>query len=108
MSFNAWSLAKTPTRSPGAAIFRSQFFIAGTEVIADDWLCALGQSGQGQRQNLHDTCQDGHGAHRQISAVFLQRGIKANAQQALGALHNKWRQAKRQDRHQDSFGNFHI
>lgn len=69
MSFNALSLAKMPTSNPGATIFRSQYrvakatqeineqaeglfypvFIASAEVITDDRLCALGQTGQRQR-----------------------------------------------------------
>ena len=40
------------------------------EVVAEDGLCPLGNSLQGQKGKLHDRGKDGHGTHGDIAAVF--------------------------------------
>ena len=63
--------------------------LAGAVVVADDGLGALAQTLQRQHGKLHDAGQDGHGTHRQISAVLQQGRVEGHRDDALTGLHNK-------------------
>ena len=77
-------------------------FISRTEIIAADRLRALCDALQRQHRELHDTAEDRHRAHRQISAVSEQRRIKAKGNDAFAALHDKGRHAERDARQQEA------
>ena len=59
------------------------------EVIACNRLCALRKPRKRQHGKLHHACQNRHRTNRSISAVFQQRGIKADIQNTFRRLHHK-------------------
>lgn len=63
--------------------------LAGAEVVADQRLAALADALQRHGNQLAHAGDDGHGPHRQVSAVAGQAGVEADAQNALCGQHHK-------------------
>ena len=57
----------------------------------------MGQSLDRDNDHLHNTGHNGHGAHVQVAAIFLQAIVQGHADQAFRALHDKWRDPKAGD-----------
>ena len=62
--------------------------------VAEDGLRALRQTGQRQLHHLRHRGEDGHRADRRIAAVFLQRHVERDGEQAFGGLHDERRSAE--------------
>ena len=75
--------------------------VPGSEVIADDGLSTLGQSGQRQEQHLHDGKQDGHGSHIIVIPVMLHSRVIRQLHQAFRGLHDERGRSQGQYRDQD-------
>src|SRR5699024_1047517 len=70
--------------------------IPGAVTIADDRLRSLSQSLERQHCKLHDTCQNCHGTHRNVSSITLERTVKTYGNHALTGLHDKSSDPQRQ------------
>ena len=70
--------------------------ISGSVTVTDDRLCSLPKPLKGQHCELHDTCQDRHSSHCNISAVILKRTVKTYGDHTLAGLHDKRSDSKRQ------------
>ena len=63
--------------------------IFGTVIITGNWLCSLRNSLKRKHGKLHNTGQDGHGSHCNITAVPKQGWIKADSYNTFTWLHDK-------------------
>ena len=82
--------------------------VSRAEVVAGNRLRALRQPLQREHRELHHAGENRHRADGDIAAVFEQRGIEADGDDALRALHDERGQAERDARGEELHVDAHI